>query len=329
MIGILVFNQNYIGDVVFTIPALRSIKEGYPESFIDVVVGDAPLKLLEGNPYLNSLKPRPKNFAQMKNFLKEIKKTHYDLCFSFSSKSTELAVLSLLSRCRRRYGFFNPLTFPFFTSHLKENTNDHTAKDYLKLAMLGGGRKVPIIPEIFISEGEIHRAQERIETMLGKEKTNVFGVLLGGSTSYKRWHPNILKDLLDLLEREGKILLFGGKELKNIGEVVRMGRRNIYNLAGSLSLREAIALLKLCSVFIGHDSGLTHIAAALGVPTIGIYMVTDPKRTAPLGKRVKVIYKPPPCGPCWGKKSCKNLLCLQTISANEIMEKIEELVERE
>jgi ADP-heptose:LPS heptosyltransferase len=59
---------------------------------------------------------------------------------------------------------------------------------------------------------------------------------------------------------------------------------------------------------------------------LGIYTATDPKRTAPLGKKVRVLYKPIPCSPCWGKKKCKEPICLKTISAEEIVGEIEKLM---
>lgn len=329
MKSILVLNQNYIGDVVFTMPAIRSLKEGYPQSSIDVLVGRTPLEILKGNPYISSLIPRPRTFREKKIFLQRTKKRNYEICLSLSTRSVELAIFSLLSRCKKRFGFFNPPTFPFYNFRLKENLDDHSAMDYLKLAIAAGGKKVPIIPEIFLSEEEIQKSKDILKTFgIGKGEI-IFGILLGGSTSFKRWHPSILKELLLKLERKGKVLLLGGEVFKGFGEALAKGIKNIYNLAGNLSLREALVILKSCNVFIGQDSGLTHIAAALGVPTIGLYGVTDPKRTAPLGERVKVIYKPPPCGPCWGKKRCSNPLCIQMISAEDIMERIEEFFGKE
>jgi len=323
---ILVLNQNYIGDVVFTLPAIRSLREGYPDSYIEVVVGENALPVLKENPYINSLIPRPKSLRDKKAFLKRIREINYDMCLSFSSRSVELAILSFLSGCKKRLGFFNPSTFLFYNFYLKENIDEHSAVDYLRLAIAGGGKKVPIIPEIFLSEEEVQRSENILNALGIGSKDKIFGVLLGGSTVFKRWHPPILQELLKRLVIKGKVLLFGGNEFKEFGASLVKGMYNIYNLAGYLSLREAMALVRFCNIFIGQDSGLTHIAAALGVPTIGLYGVTDPKRTAPLGRRVEVIYKPPPCGPCWGKRKCKSLLCIQTIGADEIMERVDELL---
>jgi len=321
---ILVLNQNFIGDVILTLPAIKALNEGYQTIPIDVVVSRNGAEVLKENPWINSILIRPKEIKEKLKFIREIKARDYDICLSFSSKSIELALFSFLSRCKRRFGFFNPTTFPFYNFRIKENLEDHCALDYLKLAIAAGGKKSTLIPEIFLSTEEIERGEELIKALLKGRDKLIFGILLGGSTTFKRWHPPILKELLNLLKEKGEILLFGGKEFENLGKKFEQG--NIYNLAGRLSLRESIALLKFCSVFIGQDSGLTHISASLGVPTLGIYTATDPKRTAPLGRKVRVLYKPPSCSPCWGRRKCKDLICLKILNAGEIVGEIEQLI---
>ncbi len=323
---IVVFNQNYIGDVVFTLPALRSLREGYPESYIKVVAGGNALEVLKGNPYISSLARRPKTYGEKFEFIRRMRRENYDICISFSSRSLELAIFSLLSGCKRRLGFYNASTLPFLNFYIKENNSDHSALDYLKLAIAAGGKKVSLIPQVFLSEGELQRGEEILEALgVGKDEM-VFGILLGGSTSFKRWYPPALLELLNNLAPKGQVLLFGGREFKEFGNFLAEGKANIHNLAGYVSLREAMALLKYCDIFIGQDSGLTHISAALGVPTLGLYGATDPKRTAPIGEKVNIIYKPLPCGPCWGKKRCERPLCIEAIGAKEIMERVDKLL---
>ncbi|MGB9607819.1 MAG: glycosyltransferase family 9 protein [bacterium] len=324
---ILVLNQNFIGDVVFTLPAIKALYQGHNGSKIDVLVSGSAKEVLAENPYIDYIYIRPKKIKEKMELIRKIRSKNYDICLSFSSKSIELAIFSFLGGCKKRFGFFNPTTFPFFTSTLKENPDYHSALDYLKLAIAAGGRKVSLIPEIFLSLEEIKRGEKLIEELGIRKNKPVFGILLGGSTPFKRWHPPTLKKLLNILKEKGIILLFGGKELWDFGKACEV--ENVYNLAGRFSLRESIALLKSCSVFIGQDSGLTHISASLGVPTVATYSATDPKRTAPLGKKVRVIFKPPSCGPCWGKRKCKDLICLRMISAGEIAEEAMSIMEGE
>lgn len=324
---ILVLNQNYIGDVIFTLPAIKALKKGYPTASIDVVVGGSAIEVLKMNPWIDSTFLRPKGAKEKRELLRQIRARNYDICLSFSSKSLELALFSFLSGCKRRFGFFNPATFLFYNYRIKENLEDHCVWDYLKLSIAAGGRKSTIIPELVLSDEEMKSAEEFLISIKRKADSPTFGILLGGSTLFKRWHSPTLNELLNILKKKGDVLLFGGKEFKGLGETFE--QENIHNLAGHLSLRESIALLKFCTVFIGQDSGLTHISASLGVPTLSIYTATDPKRTAPLGEKVRVLYKPISCSPCWGKRKCKELMCLKTISAKEIIGETEKLMGEE
>jgi heptosyltransferase-2 len=327
MMKILVLNQNYIGDVIITLPAIKALKKAYPTASIDAVVGGSAIEVLKMNPWIHSALLRPKRANEKRELLRQIRARNYDICLSFSSKSLELALLSFLSGCKRRFGFFNPATFLFYNYRIKENLEDHCVWDYLKLAIAAGGRKSTIIPEVFLSVEEIDRAEELVNELTKGAKGPIFGILLGGSTPFKRWHLPTLNELLNVLKANGNVFLFGGTEFEELGRTLE--QENIHSLAGHLSLRESIALLKFCTVFIGQDSGLTHISASLGVPTLGIYTATDPKRTAPLGKKVSVLYKPISCSPCWGKKKCKELMCLKTISAGEIIGETEKLMREE
>ncbi|MBC7329576.1 glycosyltransferase family 9 protein [bacterium] len=321
---ILVLNQNFIGDVIFTLPAIKTLKEGYQTTPIDVVLGANGAEVLKKNPWIDSIFVRPKRVEEKRELLKQIKTRNYDMCLSFSSKSVELALLSFLSGCKRRFGFFNPATFLFYNFTIKENPEDHCVLDYVKLAIAAGGRKSTLIPEIFLSEEETNRARELADALTKEANEPIFGILLGGSTTFKRWHLPTLNELLNMLKAKGNVFLFGGTEFEELGRTLE--QEKIHNLAGHLSLRESIALLKFCSVFVGQDSGLTHIAACLGVPTLGIYTATDPKRTSPLGAKVRVLYKPISCSPCWSKKKCRKPICLKTLNAKEIGEEIEKLM---
>jgi len=71
-----------------------------------------------------------------------------------------------------------------------------------------------------------------------------------------------------------------------------------WNAAGETSLTEALQLVSVAKLMLCNDSGLMHVAAGLGVPTVTMFGATNPARTSPSGKRVKVLYKPAKCSPC-------------------------------
>lgn len=100
------------------------------------------------------------------------------------------------------------------------------------------------------------------------------------------------------------------------------------NFVGKLSLTDTAALLRECAALISNDSGLMHLAAALGVPTFGIFGITSPQREGMRLKSFHPITKGLPCeAAChagtWGRRDCDyHLQCLKTLTAEEVFMKV-------
>ena len=104
------------------------------------------------------------------------------------------------------------------------------------------------------------------------------------------------------------------------------------DFTGKLSLQDTAALLRECSALVSNDSGLMHLAVALGVPTFGIFGITSPGREAIHSKHFHPITKGLPCeAAChagtWGRRDCeRHLECLKTLTKEEVMEKVLEQI---
>jgi heptosyltransferase-2 len=87
------------------------------------------------------------------------------------------------------------------------------------------------------------------------------------------------------------------------------------------------ALLALCDGFVGNDSGAMHVAAALGVPTVGIFGSTRPDRTAPLGARTAVVSHPIECSPCM-QRTCRfgHYDCLGQVTVDRVRAALESAI---
>jgi ADP-heptose:LPS heptosyltransferase len=82
-----------------------------------------------------------------------------------------------------------------------------------------------------------------------------------------------------------------------------------------------------CRFFIGNDSGISHMAAALGLPTVAIFGPTDPRVWSPRGEKVVVVRKEIPCSPCPQERffQCKNFECLKGIEISEVLRGLERM----
>ena len=96
----------------------------------------------------------------------------------------------------------------------------------------------------------------------------------------------------------------------------------VTNLAGRTSLRDVIGVLSRATVAVGPDSGPMHIAAAVGTPVVSLWGATSPARSVPVGGEDFVIQGVAPCVPCYRKECPIGRLCMQSITAAAVLERV-------
>ena len=96
---------------------------------------------------------------------------------------------------------------------------------------------------------------------------------------------------------------------------------DVVDLTGSTSLPEAVGRLLGCELYVGNDSGLMHVAAALGVPTVGLFGSSNPDWTRPSGARVAVVAADGfACRPCYRRTCNQPVFCLETVGGRQVCE---------
>jgi heptosyltransferase-2 len=120
----------------------------------------------------------------------------------------------------------------------------------------------------------------------------------------KRWPPAHFAALSETLAGEGYApWVLGGPGDAAIGDQISALSPNAINLAGRTTLPQAIDLIAAASAAVSNDSGLMHVAAALGRPVIGLYGATSPRFAPPLSADAVILREDLPCSPC-GKRVC-------------------------
>ncbi len=98
----------------------------------------------------------------------------------------------------------------------------------------------------------------------------------------------------------------------------------VVDLTGSTNLKEAVGVLKSAAAFVGNDSGLMHVAGALGLPTVGIFGSSNPDWTSPLGPRTRALTASGfDCRPCYLKTCNQPRFCLETVSADSVLSAVQ------
>ena len=150
---IIVFNMNFIGDVLFTTPALAALRKGYPEAEVTVVVGRRAKDVLVANPDVDHLVEFPRTLSERWQLLRRFFR-RFDLSLSLSSRNVERAAWGMALGCRQRWGFNRPETRLFLTGQIEERRDRHWAEDYLELACLAGGKRNGDLPRFYLTPEE-------------------------------------------------------------------------------------------------------------------------------------------------------------------------------
>jgi len=137
----------------------------------------------------------------------------------------------------------------------------------------------------------------------------------------KRWFPERFASVADRLAGRFScpVVLFGSAGDRASTEAVQSKAKTpLIDIAGKTNLGDAIALIAQCDLFVTNDSGLMHVAGALGVPTVSIFGSTNPQTTYPLGERTLIIRRPVDCSPCLKKECPTDFKCMDLVTVDEV-----------
>jgi len=177
-------------------------------------------------------------------------------------------------------------------------------------------------PELRADVGNLAEARARLR--LGDARPVVAlcpGAAFGPA---KRWPARHFAEVAARCLGDGKaVWLFGSADERSLCEGISARVPDAVNLAGRTDLATAIDLLSAASCVVANDSGLMHVAAALGRPVIALFGSTSPEFTPPLGERAVVLREPQPCSPCF-QRTCPlgHLRCLVDLPPARVLGEI-------
>jgi len=326
---VLVRGTNWIGDAVLTTPALTALRAGFPDARIALLAKTAVAELLQGHPAVDDIvlyrDPGPHAGLGGKLSLAiQLSRGRYDLAILFQN-AFEAAAITALAGIPNRYGFATDGRSLLLTHRVPLTPNirrRHQVEYYLDLLRPLGIPVDPVAPTLRTTLEEDAAAVEYLRAF-GVEPARVVIGLNPGSVygSAKRWLPERYAHVADRLaaEHEACVLIFGGRGEESLGAAIAgMMKAPTIVLSGRTSVRQLMALIKRCRLFITNDTGPMHIAQAFGVPLVAIFGPTDPATTSPFGKGHELIRKPVDCSPCLLRECPIDHRCMQRIGADEV-----------
>lgn len=329
---ILIVRTDRVGDVLLSTPAIKALRDAYPDAYIAMMVSPYAKDIVEGNPYLDRVivydkDAKHKSWQRTFRFSRKLSKLKFDVALVLHP-TNRAHIVSFLAGIPRRIGYNRKMGFLLtlrilHTKHLGEKHESEYNLDLLKCIGVNSKAGDLYMP---ISEA----SQEWTDILFREEGIRNSDMLLaihpGASCPSKIW-PNIrFAEAADVLSKKYgfKVLLVSGAKDKHLADqVAKHMHVPVINLAGRTSLGQLASILKRCRLFISNDSGPVHIATAVGTPVISIFGRNQkglgPKRWGPCGKYDKYLHKEVGCIECLAHRCNKEFLCLKAIEVEDVV----------
>ncbi|MCP3677614.1 MAG: lipopolysaccharide heptosyltransferase II [Deltaproteobacteria bacterium] len=338
--SLLVRAPNWIGDAVMCLPALDAVHRGQPDRAITILAKPWVAPLFYCNPAVTAVieydaRGEHRGALGRWHLTGEIRRRRFDRALLFQN-AFEAALIAFLARIPERCGYTTDGRGLLLTEGVRPPGKEilyHHVDYYLDLVERTGlGGRGERSPRLYLEEAEIERGRKFLRDRGVDVAAPLIGIAPGAAYGpAKQWPAERFAHVVAFLSRERPLypLLFGSRGDQEACRCVGDGIGTAsLDLSGKTSLREAMALMSLCTVIITNDSGLMHVAAALGVPTVAIFGSTDPDRTGPLGKRCTVLYQKVDCSPCFKRECPTDFRCMERIAVEAVAEAAMKLIGR-
>jgi ADP-heptose:LPS heptosyltransferase len=316
----MVISTTGIGDALMGTPALRALRESFPQSRIHLLLHAKKRDLFRMNPHVDSLWEYRDNPIYRSYLGWKTRFIVYDHVLVFHANDDLWKILRHLRYrdCYTRQKFHDPERKVFSVETLAR----HSIQKRLALVERVGGRSTANYRyELSVPESQIRWAGERIQIWKGSNRAPLIGFQLGANDRFKCWP---VEHFVELARRFRKalgahIFLNGAREDEDlISEFQRLYGSEGLSFNLEFTLMQSAAILRSCALFVSPDTGPMHMAIGLQVPLVALFAPTAAEETGPLNyDRAAVIQKPPSCEPCLTRR-CTDPICMRQISVEEV-----------
>jgi ADP-heptose:LPS heptosyltransferase len=339
-----------MGDLLQTTPLMAGLKKEYSECQLSVLVNKGFAEICNLIPFIDKLYTIDlgefipmlvdsrfsliDNYYYLENLVEDLNSERFKMVINLTPTRVSAQIASLLKApdirgllLDRKGGRIikHPWANYFFNASQNRGFNRYNLVDMFSKCgdVSPNGRKLYLdIP----SEAKEFTRQFLIKNKISNG-TFLIGFQPGASQENKRWPISSFARLGDILKRRygAKIVLFGSSNEKGLGEEMEslMQTRPI-NAIGKTNLAELAALLSRCDLLITNDTGTMHIATAVGTRVIGLFLGPVLSfETGPYGEGNLILEADIPCAPCNHWVQCKNPVCKEYISVNDVLKAVE------
>lgn len=332
---ILIVEVNWLGDVLFSTPAIRAVRERHPGAYIAALVVPRCKEVLFGNNYLDEVmvldeKGRHKGLRGIGTLIGDIKLRRFTIVYLFH-KSFTRTLCCFLAGIKKRIGYYTKKRGFLLTEKVVLPKEEfHRADTFYYLVTKSKIPEGERYCDFFISSEDKNYIDDFLKKHnLGMGKKIVV-LHVGGNWALKRWPEKNFIPLIDtLMEEYNADVIISGSFLDQplASEIASKTKQKPFIACGLTTLKQLGALFQRSDLVISADSGPLHIAMAMEARTVALFGPTSPQITGPLGKGdFSILHnKNIECViPCYNLE-CKDNVCMSSISSGQVLDEVEKL----
>ncbi len=329
--SVLVIHQGALGDFILALPALETFRKVFPQAKSVMMGYPRILELVEKRFYADDIlsvdqKGMASFFAQEGSLdpaLSEYFK-RFDLIVVFGRDGEGTIIRNLRRACEGRV--LHIRSFPAWNE--KVHLTDHLLRQIAQYGFPASRSN----PRLYLKEEDREWARDfwKNKGVAPGERSKVVILHPGSGSKKKVWPLDRFLDLAHTLQDDlgSKILIvLGPAEGPEVQEAFEEMGPTAPVLAKGLTLLQLASVMEGCRFFVGNDSGISHLAAALGLPVVAVFGPTDQRVWSPRGEKTFVVSRAVPCSPCPQERlvRCKDFECLRGIKTEEVLEGVERI----
>jgi ADP-heptose:LPS heptosyltransferase len=329
--SVLVIHQGALGDFILGLPALAALRKAFPQAPLTILGYPRILELVDRRFYSEGIlsidqrgiAPFFVGGGSLDPSLSQ-RFGQFDLVVLFGRDEEGTLVRNLERVCHGQILHIHPFPVVNETIHL----TDHLLGQFSRW-----GLPIPELnPRLRLKGSDQDWGRDFWESkgLTLEERANVVILHPGSGSKRKVWPLDRFLSLAHILQDRfsSKILIIlGPAERPEIETAFEGLDPNRFIQVKGFSLLQVASVMEGCRLFIGNDSGVSHLASALRIPTIALFGPTDPRVWSPRGEKVWVVKKETPCSPCTRERlfQCVDSECLRKIEIEDVLEGIERL----
>ena len=328
--AILIIGPAWVGDMVMAQSLLRALKKRWPHRAIDVVAPASTRPVLGFMPEVRATISQPLGHGKFGLGARRNMGRGYGTAIVLP-RSWKSALIPYFAGIPERIGYWGEARIRLLTHprRLDKRALPRTVDRFVALAGRAGDNTVQVSPPSLTvdpSDREAAMAALGLQARTGRILALCPGAEYGPA---KRWPAHHVASFTNQASSAGwTVWLIGGPSDREIADAIKAGigetSDGVIDLVGRTSLVEAVSLLDCAEIVVSNDSGLMHVAAALGRTQIALFGSSSAAHTPPLSDKAVVLSLDLPCQPCF-KRECPlgHLDCLNKLLPQQVFEALE------